>query len=163
MNSLIRDEVLLILNVFGEYKEKEQISIVSVCSKMLDCDKYVSKIKLALDEICKEPSFDITTDFINLIVRIINENRNVEFYKELDQKRMKICIYCMLYNYLINNDNNENLNKLEIQKFRILYFNTVKVLLLAPDEVIVPKESLTSKIGRFLHIACLIGEKILVK
>ena len=162
MNSLIRDELILILNVFGDIKEKEQIKIISVCSKMLDSADYVGKLNAKLDELVSTPDFDITTDFINMVSSILDVNKDVEFYKELSVERMKICIYCMLYSYLLKSDKNNSLNKIEIHKFRILYFNTTKVLMLKPKVMKIKKEGLISAIGRCIGIECLVGDNVLI-
>ena len=161
MNSLIRDELLLILNVFGAYKEKEQVNILATCSKILDNQKYNDLVKQKLDLHTKSPTFDITTDFINLVLEIVNVNKKVEFYKELCEDRMKVIIYCILYNYIVKYEN-DSLNKIEINKMRILYFNTINVLLLKPDIIKIQKEGWISSIGRCLKIAWLIGNKILI-
>lgn len=161
MNSLIRDELLLILNVFGHYKGEDQITIISICSKLLDSEEYVSKVYEKLDDELKQPNFDVTTDFINLIVSIIDVNKCVEFYKKLKVDTMKICIYGLLYSYILKN-NSDVLNKLEIHKLRILYFNTIQVLLVQPKTIEIAKEGLLSAIGRCIGIDWLVGKRILI-
>lgn len=134
MNEEIRNELLLILNVFEKTETDKQVKIISMLSKILDNKIYTETIKKELEAITSIKNFDITVDFTRLILSVLNVNSRFEFQKEISVNKMKYIIYGIIYNNFVKNDPNI-LNNIDITKFRILYYNAINLMLLPPENL----------------------------
>lgn len=140
MNSLIRDELLLMMNVFGDIKDIEQIKIVSACAKMLSCEPYMEMSKNDLSNIINSPDFNIECDLPSLLLELVRLNEKFAFYKELSEQRMKIILYGVLYGVLLQ-CGKSILEKIEVSKLRLIYFNSLQLILMCPDKIKFSKDS----------------------
>ena len=161
MNSLIRDELLLMMNVFGNICDNDQIKIISACSKILDNETYITLAKGKVDKILNTPDFDITSDFSSLIFSLIELNSNFDFYKTLNCERMRVILYGILYALLTKSESNA-LSKIEINKLRIIYYNSVQLILLDPQQIVMKKETVSGCIGRWFGWNSLVAGRKLI-
>ena len=142
MNSDIRDEMILLLNIY-EVEANEQIKILAICTKFLDSKKYVDEMKNVLDNVFNGENFNINTEFSRILLAMINLNRKVTFIKEVKEKRIKYLIYCVLFSYLIKNQS-QIINTLSLGELRLLFCNAIDLILLVPETIKIGKEGLCS-------------------
>lgn len=140
MNSDIQNELLLLLNIDSVSPADEQIKILKICSDILNSQVYEQNIIKNLDEIFNQSDFNASTEFSRLIIAILNLNKEVEYYKNVNSTRMKYVIYCVFYSYLLKHQI-DWINKQNIADIRLLYSNTWDLLQIVPDTIKIAKST----------------------
>lgn len=159
MNESIVNEMKLLYNVYS-VKGKERNKIDAICSNVLDNEEYVSRVKKSLDNVFNNDDFNFSSEFTRLILNIININKSVDYYKEISPERMKFILYGVLYYYLLKNQQTF-LNQISMGDIRLLYCNSIDLLLLVPETIKVDKESCCNCLGRtFDWFSCLRGDRV---
>jgi len=146
MNETIQSEIMLLLNIY-EVKGNEQVKILAICSKILDSKEYMNKLKDSLNGVFTNSDFNFIIEFSRLINAIICFNGNLDFYKNVSQERMKYIIYCILFAYMLKYQP-QTLNSIPSGELRLLYSNSIDLVLLLPETIKINKESCSSCLGR---------------
>lgn len=141
MNSLIQKEMGLMMNVIGNYIDSKQTKIESACSQMLANEKYFEMVIVQIEKIIKAPDFVIDCDLTRIILEIVQLNQKFEFYKALSERKMVIIIYGVIYGALLKCGGSVLAN-IDAGKLRILYYNSIQLLLICPEKIKFSKECL---------------------
>jgi hypothetical protein len=104
-------------------------------------------VKDYFDKIIQNKTFDLKIDFGILVKCIIELNQFVDFYKEIDIKRLKFLLYPVIYAELYKN-HLDIVNKMDESEFRILYSNAMDLVLIPVESVKIVKESCTNCMSR---------------
>ena len=145
MNSDIQGELTLLMNIY-DVKANEQIKILSICSKVLTNEEYIKSVKDLLNDVMKNEDFIFIIEFFRVISSLIHLNKNVSFYKEISEDRMRFVLYAVLFDYLLKNQANL-INKLPIGQLRLLYCNAMDLVLMQPEFIKIAKKSVLSCIS----------------
>ncbi len=148
MNNVVFQEFQFFINtVATDLGENEKLKIISISSKLINSVNYIELTKQELDKIVNTPDFNFMTDFAVLIKCLIDLNKHIDFYKEITIERLKYLYYPVIYAYLYKN-NVDLLNKINITDFRMLYINTIDLVLIPIQAVKIVKESCTNCMSR---------------
>jgi hypothetical protein len=157
MNEEIRNEMILMMSVNENIKGSEQIKIISVLSSMMSNVLYNYELKKALDPIISDEKFSLS-DVPKLILLIIDVNKKFDFYKVVNEERVKYILWGLLYSFLLKN-HTDKLNLLGVSEIRILYINTAELLLLIPQSIKIQKENWGSCLGRSISFFKCLDDK----
>jgi len=146
MNELIQNEMTLIMSVNENIKGSEQVKILSILSCILSNVLYVEQLKSKLNQIVDDANYNFS-DFSRLILNIIDLNKHFDFYKEVNEHRIKYILWGVIYFYF-NKFQIEKLNLYDLSALRIMYLNCAELVLLVPETIKIKKESCCSCIGR---------------
>lgn len=148
MNKKVYDEFNFFLNVYGiEIKDDEKNKIMSISTKLINSENYMNLVKDYFDKIIQNKTFDLKIDFGILVKCIIELNQFVDFYKEIDIKRLKFLLYPVIYAELYKN-HLDIVNKMDESEFRILYSNAMDLVLIPVESVKIVKESCINCMSR---------------
>jgi hypothetical protein len=152
MNENINTEINFYLQNIGlNIGGSEKIKIVSIMTKFINSAEYMEKVRNGLNSLLNDPSFNILTDFSEILKILMKVNSECDFYKTVDKARLKYVCYAVLYATIIKN-NIDILNNISISDFRLLYVNSMDLLFINSDELVVNKESCINCIGRSFSI-----------
>ena len=160
MNEDTYNEFRFFLNIYGsQIGDEEKNKILSISTKLINSENYMKLVKEDFDKIMKDEKFDLSTDFGVLVKVLIELNQFVDFYKEIDIKRLKFLLYpvifAQLYKYHI-----DIVNKMNITDFRVLYSNAMDLVLIPVESVRIAKESCSNCLARkFDLFKCLENKK----
>lgn len=154
MNELIQNELTLLMSVGDCIKGSEQVKILSILSAILSNEKYVSDLKTKLNPIVEDSNYNFS-DFSRLILHVIELNKHYDFYKEVNEYRVKYILWGVIY-YYFTKFQIEKLNLYDLSSLRIMYLNCAELVLLVPETIKINKESFSSCLGRyFSFLKCL--------
>jgi len=134
-------------NVGKELGGNEQSKIMSIVSKVINCTEYMAKINNNLSPIVLLDNFNINTDFSELVKIIIRVNNECDFYKIVQPDRMQYVLYGILYSTLIKN-HIDVMNNINITDFRLLFSNSMDLLMMSSNNLRMEKENCINCISR---------------
>ncbi len=138
-------------NVGRELGGNEQNKILSICSKIINSSSYMEKVKNEFNIITNNENFNLFTDLPELIKILINLNEKCDFYKVCEPERMQYVYYAIIYATLIKN-NLEIVNKIDITNFRLIYSNSMDLLLLPKEKLRLEKQDCFNCLSRTFTI-----------
>jgi len=137
MNETIKQEVVNLMMYDQFLNVSKQINSLNKINKLLNVDKFCSKLKSALDAFFNHPLGVTLSDMGEIILsmrKIIPEFENIlNLYHDLEIDSMKYILYGCLYNYLTKHQANF-LNINDIGQLRTEYDNIFKLIQLSKKE-----------------------------
>jgi hypothetical protein len=157
MNNDLRQEMLVILT-----NEKIcvdcQLKINASLGYFLNNQKYTSELHKLLNNLISNRTIDFFSEFPKIISLIIEFNKSIVCtYENIDKDYMKFIIYGIVYNYL-DTEQNTLLNTLDPGLLRIVFVNTLQLLLLKPKKLNVHKQTIFSMLAN-----CICGNDDVIK
>lgn len=141
------NEFRFFLNIYGpEIGDEEKNKILSIGTKLINSENYMEFVKNDFDKIIND-AFSISVDFSVLVKCIIELNRKVDFYKQLDIKRLKFLLYPVIYATLYKN-HGSIMKEMNITNFRVLYSNAMDLVLIPIESVEIVKETCANCLAR---------------
>lgn len=150
MDNNLRNEMLIVMNnesVCGDC----QVKILSICTKFVNHQQYMSKIGEAFELLLNnERGIDnfwvIFPQLINIIIQINKDVLVGDILQDgFDIDYMKFVLYAVVYSYL---DNHKSilLNSLSQGDLRIGFINIIGNLLIKPKKLKINRQSLLQKL-----------------
>jgi hypothetical protein len=147
MDSNIQQELILLMNIDKTVDANEQIKVLKICSDILGHQEYTNNIIGIFGGIFNQPDFNISSEFGKIILCILEFNKEVSYYKNIEISRMKYIIYAVLYAYMLKYQV-EWINKQNIGDIRILYSNSWELIQIIPETVKIAKIDCLGCIGK---------------
>lgn len=148
MNEDIYNELRFYINAEGkDVSATEQTKILSDATKILSSVAYMDEIKTRFGVLLNEPSFNIMVDFGEILKIVINLNQMCDHYKDLTIDRLRFIMYGVIYSTIHKNYPNI-LNNISMSDFRMLYSNSMSLILIPIDTVKISKEDCINCVAR---------------
>ncbi len=145
-NDLRNEIIILLTNYESIINEDDQIRILAICSKFVNNQQYMDKIKDMLDAFFVDGrEFNFWVELPKMISIIIEFNKTINSSKDIPIDFMKFVIYAVIYDYM-DNFQSITLNKIDQGDLRICFYNVLAVLLTKPKKITVKKQTLLSVI-----------------
>lgn len=161
MNSSINDELSNLLNIF-KVGGNERIKIIAICNDLVSNGELLSDLQNALRPIVEAKTFSPAQNIPSLISALLSVLKNVQYYKEVNEGRMKYVLYCVLLSVLLQFYPTV-LKQIEIELLRNLYISCIDLVLLIPETVKVHKKSCLTCLGSTVKILSFVNKnKILI-
>lgn len=154
MNYQVQNEITFVMTNIDKTGGTEQTKIIALLGPVLNNAEYMEKIKESLNPVADAENFSIA-DFGQMILRIIDVNKEHCFYKQIAESRMKFLIYAVLYKYFLEYQT-DKLNNIPMVDFRMMYLNAIDLVLLVPETIKIEKEDCLNCLGRSINwLGCL--------
>jgi hypothetical protein len=162
MQSEIQKEIMLLLEIDNVHGT-ESVKTLAICAKIISNEKYMTEANKILDNVFNQNDFNFSCEIGCLVSQLLRLNRNVEFYKEISEDRMKYVLYCIIYFYLFKHQS-VWLSNQQLGTIRLLYCNVYDLLMIKSESIKLAKSGCVSFIARRVPIlSSLIQDKIFIE
>ena len=125
---------------------KERNAIDAICNNMVKNDDFILEVEVAVKMVLSG-NFKIEEKVPSLISALLRITNKIEYYKSVDESRMKCILYYVLVASLLKFHPKVLTEQIEIEKFRTLYFDCIELVLMIPETVKIARKSCLTCIG----------------
>ena len=129
----------------------ERNKIDAICNDMVCNKALMSDIQNVLLPLVQNKDFNIAKNIPSLITAILSVVKRVEYYKVVNEERIKYVIYCILLSALLKYYPNV-LKTIEIEHLKNAYKECIDLVLLIPETIKVSKKSCLTCIGQSIKL-----------
>jgi hypothetical protein len=150
MEASINEEILNLMNVY-KVGGGERNKIDAICNDLVCNNALMGDIQNALHPLIDKKDFNIAKNIPSLITAILSVIKHIEYYKVVNEERMRYVLYCILLSALLKYYPSV-LKTIELEHLRNAYKECIDLVLLIPETIKVSKKSCLTCIGQSVKI-----------
>lgn len=133
MNQDISQQVQLLLNI-DAVSPNDSITIMSVCSQVLNSAAYITTLTNALNPVFNIPTFDLVSEIAQVLLALIKMAAVCTYSQNIPSEQLKYVLWASLYYYLVTNQQNL-LRTVDLGSIRLAYSNGFELIVIPVEQV----------------------------